>query len=208
VLPRHRQEQIATIVGLVTLVLTASGVFGEMQSALNVIWKANPTGTTFSRLIRAGAVSLGSVALLGFVLLVSLAVSAALTAFGNQINAILPFSKLILSTINLVLSVVLISVLFAAIYKILPDRPLAWRDVILGAVVTAVLFTAGKFLIAMYTRRSRGQHGYTQRHRRRRHHPLARALCAVAFRRGDGGRLADGSARGGIRSYTFVPKPS
>jgi membrane protein len=85
---------------------------------------------------------------------VSLVVSATLAAFGNQLNAVLPFGKIILSLINLVVSFALIAVLFAAIYKILPDRPLAWRDVILGAVVTAALFTAGKSLIALYIGRS------------------------------------------------------
>jgi membrane protein len=141
---------IATIVGLVTLILTASGAFGEMQSALNVIWKAKPTGTTLSRLLKARLISLGLVAALGLLLIVSLVASAALTAFGNELNAILPFGRAILSMINLVVSFVLIAVLFAAIYKILPDRPLAWRDVVLGAVVTTALFTAGKSLIAMY----------------------------------------------------------
>jgi membrane protein len=141
---------IATIVGLVALILTASGAFGEMQSALNVIWKAKPTGTTFSRLVKARVISLGLVAALGFLLIVSLVVSAALTAFANELNAILPFGRAILWTFNLVVSFVLIAILFAAIYKILPDRPLAWRDVILGAVVTTALFTAGKSLIVLY----------------------------------------------------------
>jgi membrane protein len=141
---------LATLVGILTLILTASGVFGEMQSALNAIWKAEPSGTAITRLIRARAVSLGLVAALGFLLLVSLAVSAMLTAFGTQLNAVLPFGKLILSGINLVISLVLITVLFAAIYKILPDRPLAWKDVMLGAVITTLLFTAGKSLIAFY----------------------------------------------------------
>jgi membrane protein len=141
---------IATVVGVVTLILTASGVFGEMQSALNAIWKAKPSGAAITRLIRARAISLGLVAALGFLLLVSLVVSALLTAFGNQLNALLPFGKLILSAINFVISFVLITVLFAAIYKILPDRPLAWRDVMFGAIVTTLLFTAGKSLIAIY----------------------------------------------------------
>ena len=141
---------IATVVGVVTLILTASGVFGEMQSALNAIWKAKPPGAAITRLIRARAISLGLVAALGFLLLVSLVVSALLTAFGNQLNALLPFGKLILSALNFVISILLITVLFAAIYKILPDRPLAWRDVIFGAIVTALLFTAGKSLIAIY----------------------------------------------------------
>src|ERR1700731_3385460 len=79
---------LATIVGIVVLLVTASGVFGEMQSALNAIWKAKPKGTTVSRLIRARATSLGLVAALGFLLMVSLVVSAALTAFGDQLNSI------------------------------------------------------------------------------------------------------------------------
>jgi membrane protein len=141
---------IATLIGLATLILTASGVFGEMQSALNAIWKAEPSGTAITRLIRARAVSLGLVAALGFLLLVSLVVSTLLSAFGNQLNAVLPFGKLILSGLNLVVSLGLITVLFAAIYKILPDRPMAWKDVILGAVITTLLFTAGKSLIAFY----------------------------------------------------------
>jgi membrane protein len=141
---------IATIIGLVAVIATASGVFGEMQSALNVIWKAKPEGTTVSRLIRARAASLGLVASLGFLLIVSLAVSAALTALGDYLNGILPFGKLIASVLNTVISVGLLSLLFAAIYKVLPDRPIAWGDVLVGAVVTAVLFTIGKSLIGWY----------------------------------------------------------
>jgi membrane protein len=141
---------LATIIGIVTLIVTASGVFGEIQSALNAIWKADPKGTTMSRLIRARAASLGLVAVLGFLLIVSLVVSAALTAFGNAINSILPFGKIILMLLNAAISLVLISVLFAAVYKVLPDRHLEWRDVIIGAVVTAVLFSLGKSLIGLY----------------------------------------------------------
>jgi len=141
---------LATTIGIVTLIATASGVFGEMQSALNAIWKAKPEGTTMSRLIRARAASLGLVAALGFLLIVSLVVSAGLTAFENYLNSFLPLGKVILSALNTVVSVALISVLFAAIYKILPDRHLEWRDVIVGAVVTAILFTIGKSLIGWY----------------------------------------------------------
>jgi membrane protein len=141
---------VATVVGIITLFATASGVFGEMQSALNAIWKVQPTGTTVSRLIRARAASLGLVAALGFLLMVSLVVSAALAAFANQINSILPFGRLLLSGLNFVVSLTLISVLFAAIYKVLPDRHLEWHDVGVGAVVTAVLFTIGKALIGLY----------------------------------------------------------
>lgn len=141
---------LATVLGIIAVVVTASGVFSEMQSALNAIWKAKPQGATVSRLIRARAVSLGLVASLGFLLIVSLAVSAAITALGDYLNGFLPFGKLIASAMNTVISIVLLSVLFAAIYKILPDTPIAWGDVLVGAVATAVLFTAGKSLIGWY----------------------------------------------------------
>jgi membrane protein len=140
----------ATIIGIVTLLVTASGVFGEMQSALNAIWKAKPKGTTVSRLIRAHAASLGLVVTLGFLLMVSLVVSTALTAFGNYLDAILPFGKIILTVLNVLVSLLLISCLFAAIYKVLPDRDLQWSDVVVGAVATAILFTIGKSLISWY----------------------------------------------------------
>jgi len=140
----------ATIIGIIMLIVTASGVFGEMQSALNAIWKAKPKGTTVSRLIRARAASLGLVAALGFLLMVSLVVSAALSAFGDYLNSVLPFGKVILSVVNFIVSLALIAVLFAAIYKVLPDTELTWRDVIVGAIVTAVLFTIGKSLIGWY----------------------------------------------------------
>lgn len=141
---------LATIIGVVMLVVTASGVFGEMQTALNAIWKAEPRGTTMSRLIRARAVSLGLVAALGFLMIVSLAASAAITALADYVNAVIPFGTVILSALNAVISFTLIAVLFAAIYKILPDRRLEWRDVVAGAIITSVLFTIGKSLIGWY----------------------------------------------------------
>src|SRR5674476_1269124 len=141
---------LANIIGVATLVATASGVFGEMQSSLNAIWKAKSVATTVSRLIRARAISLGLVAALGFLLIVSLAVSAGLTAFGNYLDSIIPIGKLIFPILNFVVSLALLATLFAAIYKVLPDRRLEWRDVIIGAIVTSVLFTIGKTLIGWY----------------------------------------------------------
>jgi membrane protein len=123
---------VATMIEIITLIVTASGVFVEMQCA---IWKATPKGTTVSRLIRARAASLGLVAALGFLLMVSLVVSTALTAFGNYLDSILPFGKIIMTALNVVVSLMLISLLFAAIYKVLPDRDLDWGDVLVGAIV-------------------------------------------------------------------------
>lgn len=141
---------MATAIGVITLLVTASGVFGEMQTALNVIWKAKPEGSTVSRLVRARAASLGLVAALGFLLMVSLAVSAGITALGGIINAYLPFGTFILSVLNAAFSFALIALLFAAIYKVLPDRRLEWHDVWVGAILTAALFTIGKSLIGWY----------------------------------------------------------
>jgi membrane protein len=141
---------LASAIGIVTLVVTASGVFGEMQTTLNEIWKAEPSGTTVSRLIRARALSLGLVAALGFLLMVSLVISTLLIALGDWLNARLAFGALILSAVNFLVSFGMITVLFAAIYKVLPDRQLQWRDVAIGAVVTALLFIAGKSLISLY----------------------------------------------------------
>jgi membrane protein len=107
-----------------------------------------PGGTSLSRLVRARAASLGLVAALGFMLLVSLAASTAISALGELINAPLPFGELIVSAINTVVSFVLIAFLFAAIYKVLPDRTLQWRDVAVGSLVTTLLFTIGKALLA------------------------------------------------------------
>jgi len=141
---------LATIIGIATFLATASGVFGEMQASLNSIWKTKARTSTMSQLIRARVVSLGLVAALGFLLIVSLAVSAGLTAFSNYLDIVFPSGKLILPILNFFVSFALLAVLFAAIYKILPDRDLQWRDVITGAVVTSALFTIGKSLIGWY----------------------------------------------------------
>jgi len=83
-------------------------------------------------------------------LMISLVVSTALSAFADYLNANLPFAHALLLILNLVISYVLLAVLFAAIYKVLPDRQLKWRDVIVGAMLTALLFSVGKFLISFY----------------------------------------------------------
>ena len=141
---------LATLIGVATVILTASGVFGEMQSALNRIWKIDSSGAPISRLIRARAASLGLVVSLGFLMMVSLVVSAGLTALVDYLNAVLPFGKVLLTILNAIVSFLLIAVLFAAIYKVLPDRPIQWRDVIVGSLVTSLLFTGGKSLIGWY----------------------------------------------------------
>ena len=141
---------IATVIGLVTLLISATTVFGEMQAALNAIWRAEPKGTTVTRYLRVRAASLGLVATLGFLLAVSLVISAAIAAVQTYIGGLVPDVAILVRILNFFVSFVLIAVLFAAIYKILPDRQLQWRDVGTGAIVTALLFDIGKTLIGLY----------------------------------------------------------
>ena len=140
---------LATVLGLATLLVTASGVFGEMQASLNIIWKAEPKGGV-SALIKARAASLGLVATLGFLLLVSLVASAGLNALADYINAAIPGAAVLLQGLNFLISLAMVSLLFGAVYKILPDRQLSYKDVAVGALVTAFLFTVGKTLIGLY----------------------------------------------------------
>jgi membrane protein len=146
----HYSGTWAAAVGVVTLIVAASGAFGEMQASLNAIWKTEPQGGSLPRLMRARAASLGLVVTLGFLMMVSLAASAALTALGHRITTLFPYGEALLAGINAVISFAVLSFLFAAVYKVLPDRALRWRDVLLGAFLTALLFVAGKSLIGWY----------------------------------------------------------
>ena len=141
---------VASVIGVLTLLISASGVFSELQSALNTIWRAESHHGTVTRLLRARAVSLGLVAALGFLMIVSLIVSAVLHAVGGYIGEFFPGTKTLMWVANITVSVGIITVMFAAIYKVLPDRDIAWRDVLIGAVVTSILFQIGKYLISLY----------------------------------------------------------
>lgn len=140
----------ATVFGAVMVMVTASGIFGEMQAALNNTWGVKPPAEPWSSLIRARAASLGLVAALGFVTIVSLAASAALSALGQELAMRTPIANVVLIVLNTALSLGVFALLFAAIYKMLPDTPLRWRDVAAGSAITAVLFTGGKSLIGWY----------------------------------------------------------
>ena len=140
---------VAAISGVAMLIATASGVFAEMQAALNTIWKSRGRETGLSRLLRARITSLGLVAAMGFLLVVSLAISAGLTVFSNYLNR-MPVGTWILSGLNFSIAWLLFALLFGAIYKVLPDRTLQWKDVIVGAVMTSLLFNLGKTLIGWY----------------------------------------------------------
>jgi membrane protein len=147
---RPREGLWATLIGLVVIVIAASGVFGEVQAALNAVWKAKPRTSTVSRLVRARIASLGLVIAFGFVLMVSLAVSAALQALSTWLAGVFPAREVALQVLDFVISIGLMWGMFAAMYKVLPDTPVAWRDVAIGALATTGLFQGGKYLIALY----------------------------------------------------------
>ena len=145
-----RSGTLGTILGIGTLFLTATGVFGEIQSALNAIWKARPQASTISLLLRARLTSLGLVLALGFLLIVSLLASAALSALSAYLRNVFPALPLLLGLLDLFLSLSLTAILVGAIYKFLPDTPIEWKDVRVGAGVSAVLLTTGKWFIGLY----------------------------------------------------------
>jgi membrane protein len=142
---------LATSVGLITFFLGATGAFLELQTALNGIWRVKPkAGTGFKDLVFQRLLSFGLVIGVGFVLLVSLLVSAALSALNRYIGAFVPEIAVVWQGVNTLVSLGVITLLFAMIYQFLPDVDLRWRDVWVGALVTAGLFSVGKFLIGLY----------------------------------------------------------
>jgi membrane protein len=147
------QGILATVLGFLTLFFGASAVLMELRDALNIIWEIPPVQTTTVRsLVQIGKERLFSFALvlaIGFLLLVSLLLSAAIAALGN-FSGMLPMPPAVLHFSNALLSFVVITGLFATIYKVMPDARIEWRDVILGASVTSLLFTIGKLLIGLY----------------------------------------------------------
>jgi membrane protein len=142
---------IATAVSLGTLVFAATGVFGELQAALNLIWKSQPPKSMpVWNLVKVRLLSLSLIIAIGFLLLVSLVASAALTAFGDYLDRILPGLPVILRVVHLALAFAFTTLFFGMVFKILPDARVQWRDVWLGAAISSFLFTVGKYLIGLY----------------------------------------------------------
>ena len=146
------QDILATVVSIITLVIGATTVFGELQSDLDRIWRvpAPEKQNDIWTMLRTHLLSFGLVLGLGFLLLVSLVVSAAIAAFGKWSNGFFEGWEAILHASNFSFSFAISTLLFAMIYKIMPRAKIAWRDVWVGAAVTALLFEIGKFLIGLY----------------------------------------------------------
>ena len=149
----HRSHSgvVATVIGIATLLIGATAVFGELQDALNLIWRSPPRRRRFwLSMILSRLLSFSLVIVLGFLMLASLIVSAAITAFSNYLEMIAGATGHVLSLINFVTSFGILTLLFALLFKVLPDAPVRWRDVWLGSVITTLLFSLGKFLIGLY----------------------------------------------------------
>ena len=147
---------VPTLLGVGALLFGATGALLQLQQALNRAWEVETRGGGVKAFLGKRVFSLGLLMAVAFFLLVSLAVSAALSALGDRIGGFLPegLSAPLLFVINFVMSLAVIGLLFAVMFKVLPDAVIAWRDVWVGAGVTALLFMVGKFLIGFYLGKS------------------------------------------------------
>jgi membrane protein len=146
---------IATVLATVMLLLGATGVFAQLQESLNTIWRVE--GKPWKgiwKTLKDRFISLLAVLGTGFLLLISLVISAGLSAVGTTLEHSLPAPEFLLQLINFIVSFAIVTVLFAMIYKLLPDRSIQWGDVWIGALITSLLFTIGKFLIGLYLGKS------------------------------------------------------
>jgi len=152
---RPRIGAVATIIGVITLIFGASGVFGQLKDALNTIWDVKPKeGRGILGMIKDRFLSFAMVFGVGFLLLVSLVLDTAIAAMGKFAGSHLPGGEALWHVAELALSFVVITVLMAGIFRLLPDLKIEWRDVWLGAALTSLLFVLGKFALGIYFARS------------------------------------------------------
>ncbi len=149
---KPHQGVIAQVIGYVTLILGASGLFAALQDALNTVWHVEDQKRTIWQTVRDKVASLGMLLVIGFLLLVTTVLSAVLTFVATYVTHLLPFpgAGMLFGLLNWVVNIGVITLLFALIYKYLPDAKIEWRDVWTGALATSVLFVVGQQLIALY----------------------------------------------------------
>jgi len=141
----------AAVIGFIMLLFGASGVFGELRDSLNMVWGVkNSNSGGLMAMIKYRFFSFAMVLGIGFLLLVSLVLTAAIAAAGKFIGGILPVPEIVMHLANILFSFIAVTVLFALIYKVVPDIKIEWRDVWIGAAATSLLFAIGKFGIGLY----------------------------------------------------------
>ncbi|MGF1676288.1 MAG: YihY/virulence factor BrkB family protein, partial [Rivularia sp. (in: cyanobacteria)] len=144
-------RNIASIISIGVLLFGASNVFAQIQDALNTIWEVQPKpGRSIWQNLRKRFLSFAMVGGVGFLLLVSLIVNAGLAAMVNYFSGLIPGFDFLWQIANFVISFVVITMLFALIYKVMPDAKIAWNDVWIGAAITSLLFVIGKSLLGIY----------------------------------------------------------
>lgn len=153
----------AKVLGVITIIIGATGVFSEFQRSLNLIWEVKPNKkkSRLWRLITVRLFSFGLIVSIAFILIVSLAVSALITAFSHWIS--MHFSStfyIIIQIINFSTTIGILALLFALIFKFIPDAKIKWRYTIIGSLVTAVLFEIGKFALEIYFGKTNPGDGY------------------------------------------------
>ena len=142
---------LAETIGIITLVLAATAAFVQLQISLNLVWEVAPKpGPMIRAMVKKRIVSFALVLGIGFLLSVSLALSAAIQSLREYTAARLPLPVPVLEGVHILTSFLIFAVLFAAIFRVLPDAKIAWRDVWLGSVVTSFLFSVGKYVIGLY----------------------------------------------------------
>jgi membrane protein len=146
---------LAAIVGIVALIIGASGVFAQLQASLNAIWRVeSKPGRGIWGLVQDRILSFGFILIVGFLLLISLILTAIVAFIGTWFGGFVPGVEMLIQILNAILSLAIITLLFAMIFKFLPDVEIAWRDVWIGALITAALFTAGKEILGLYLGKS------------------------------------------------------
>jgi membrane protein len=155
---------LPTILGIVGLIFGATGAFGQLQKTLNRAWNVEPDPNQggIKSFLSKRVFSLGIILVIAFLLLVSLVISAALSGMGDRLGSFLPagLSGPVLQALNLAISLAVITLLFAAMFKVLPDAKISWRSVWPGAIFTGVLFVLGKYLIGLYLGQSNPGEAY------------------------------------------------
>ena len=150
------KNSLAAVIGFVALFISATTVFSEIQDTINMIWKLKATrGKGWVKILMTRLLSFALIVTLGFLLLVSLFINILIEALMGRLQDLFPAGSVILLYVtNLIITFVVISILFGAIFKVLPDAVIKWRDVTAGAIFTAALFMIGKFLISFYLGKS------------------------------------------------------
>jgi len=160
---RLRNSVLATIIAIITIIIGATGVFAEFQTALNAVWevKLDTTKSGIWNVIRIRLFSFGLIVSIAFLLMVSLIISALIAAFGTWLTHRFSDSFfIILQILNIGLSISILSVLFALMFKFLPDAKIKWKHVWIGAFVTSFLFEIGKFALSLYFGKAHPGTGY------------------------------------------------